>query len=467
MKKILLKLLCVIVMVMLLSPTAMGQGLDDWEDGDEVALLGHSFDEEYWTSEISNETEEMNTTFVVSYVNHNNVQAFLVAFKDAKSGNATGTFPYQMYGMHYFTPDGNEVFIGALLAFLMVYNDSNNNSIPNPGQPHHEDILYVIPFGIDNSLNESSSYAPTVTPIPAQKLGEGHYRFGMRYQNLYAYVSPFPLWSWIFKTGWLAKFSELTVTYDITIDNDTGEVRTETYYTIGQVTELWAFILGIPIEADPSELPESLGVSAVHFVTIFTSKYKITGETSGNTISPTSTELADENITIAVGEKNERAFAIRFMGEFDLIDENSGSTIEENNPAYNILVQAKPLDVSLVAWQLKFSAAVFSIFAYALSDYVQSVYSSPRDLAHKSLLPFNPKGFGVKALWYAVCFPSWQGYRVEHDPTYTAYFGDPATSVDDDEEGGACGSGGLIFIGALFIPGAAGISKRFRRKKKQ
>jgi len=457
-----LKILCVIIVLLLISSTSLAPGFDDWEKGDEEEITGHSFDEELWTAEVSNETENGNATFVISYVNYADVQAFLVAFKTIENDNGTGTLPYQMYGMHYFTSDGEEVFIGALLAFLMVYEDTNNNSIPNPGTPENEPIYYVLPFGVAGSMNESGSYEPTVTAIPAQEIAEGHYQFGMRYQNLYAYVSQNPLLGIALHSGWIAKFSELTITYDITINEQTKEVKTETYYTIGQVTELWAFVLGIPIKADPSDLPDSLGISAVHFVTIFTSKYQVKGETSGNTLSPTANELANENISIAVGTKNKRAFAIRFMGEFDLIDEETGNVTEENNPAYNILVQAKLNDLLLVWWQLGFSAALFSVFAYGLSEHVQEKYSSPRDLAQRSLNILNPDGFGLRALWYAVCFPSWNGLRVVHDPVYTAYFGD--APVPDENE--ICASSALIFVGAVCIPSVFVISEREKRKKR-
>lgn len=468
MKKLVLNIACIVLAGLLLIPTSSASGFDDWEKGDEEDILGESFEDEYWTAEVSNETENGNATFVVSYVNYADVQAFLVAFKDIGNENGSGTLPYQMFGLHYFTPEGEEVFIGALLAFLMVYNDTNNNSIPNPGDPHNEEISYVIPFGIGQSLDGEESYAPEVSAIQTKKITDGHYQFGMKYENMYAYVSPHPLLSTLLASIGItafviAKFSELSITYDININDGTGEVKVETYYTIGQVTELWVFKpLQLPEQVDPSEIYEKLGLSAVHFVTIFTSRYKVTGETSGKTLSPTATELADENVTIAVGKKDERAFAIRFMGDFDLVDEDTNVTIEEDLPAYNILLQARFNDLILVGWQLGFSAAMFSVFAYALSDYVQEEYESPRDLAEKSLKPLNPKGFGVRALWYAVCFPSWQGYRVVHDPVYTAYFGEPPSK----DEGGPCGAGALVLVGAVCIPSAGAVSKRVKRKKR-
>ena len=47
MKRIILHLLCITIMTMLLMPTSSAGDFDNWEDGDEVEITGHSFDEEY------------------------------------------------------------------------------------------------------------------------------------------------------------------------------------------------------------------------------------------------------------------------------------------------------------------------------------------------------------------------------------------------------------------------------------
>ncbi|HEX9709531.1 MAG TPA: hypothetical protein VGB42_06145, partial [Candidatus Thermoplasmatota archaeon] len=40
-----------------------------WNEGDEAAWTGHTFSEEYWTAEVTNETADgASTTFVASYV---------------------------------------------------------------------------------------------------------------------------------------------------------------------------------------------------------------------------------------------------------------------------------------------------------------------------------------------------------------------------------------------------------------
>jgi hypothetical protein len=78
-----------------------------------------------------------------------------------------------------------------------------------------------------------------------------------------------------------------------------------------------------------------------------------------------------------------------------------------------------------------------SIFAYAMSDYVQSTYSGPSDLAQRSLSPANKDGFNAYPLWYAVSFPQWDGYKVVHDPVYTAYTDmDLGTATEPQNLGG-------------------------------
>jgi hypothetical protein len=396
-----------------------------WHDGDEAAMFGHTFAEEYWTnSSIEAQTPAGdNVTFSASYVNYEDVQAFLLCLKVIENVNGTGTVPFQLFGMHYTTPNGQEVFVGAELAFLMVFNDSYNgsgpgqNGLPDPG---HEDVLYVIPFGAAPVVG--GSYVPEVNVHSVQKLGPGHFKFGIQYLNLYAFVSPNFLASALLRTGWIAKFSELTVDDEITMDNATGEVKTEAWYTIGEVTELWGVILGIPIPGNPRDIPDTMGISAVHFVTVFTSKYQgAAGNTTGNTLNPDITAPLNQDILLKVGNSGERAMKIGTRGTFDLINESSGLAVRSDQPALNAIVSAKAVDMLLVAWQLGFGAGAMSVFAYALSDYVQSKYTGPLDLAERSLLPANNDGFNAYPLWYAVSFPRWDGYRVVHDPVYTAY----------------------------------------------
>jgi hypothetical protein len=460
-KRILAIVASLLSCVMLISSTSAFPPAT-WNEGDELAVFGHTFEEEYWTNESVQVTSEAgdNLTFSASYVNSQNVQAFMLALNNISNEDGIGTVPFQLFGMHYYTPENREIFVASILAFLMVFNDTYNgtgpgeNGLPDPG---NEDVSYVIPFGVASLVDPD--YIPETNVMPVEKLGEGHYRFGIQYLNQYAIVTPNYIASVLFKTGWLAKFSEFSVMYEVSIDNETGEVKAETWYTIGQVTDLWLFVLGIPIPVDPSEIPSNFGLSVVHFVTVFTSNYVgADGNTTGVVLNPDITAPLDEDIVLKVGD-DERAMKIGTRGTFDLIDEGTDEPVREGEDAFNAIVGVQAVDLLLVAWQLGFAAGCMSVFAYGLSDYVQANYDGPLDLATRSLLPANEDGFNAQPLWYAVSFPQWDGYRIVHDPTYTAYT-NIAETGDDAQEFNAAGLIVLLLIIVAVVVVAAAIVRR-------
>jgi len=371
--------------------------------------------------------------------------------------------------MHYYTPLGTEVFLGSVLAFLMAYNDTYNgtgagqNGVMDPG---NEPVYYIIPFGIGNLplFQNDSSYKPEVVPIPATKINDNTYEFGMTYKNMYAKIidgntplgfllsAAYPLY--------IAKFSELTVKYRITLDKDNQKMTAETFYTLGQVHKLW--LLGVPI--DPQHLPSTFGISAVHFVTIFNSYYA-TVDNAGNSLGKLSSgkTATVEEVGLKVNN-DERAFDIGFRGEYNVIDENDNNKIiKENEKASNILLGARAGDLLLVAWQGALSAGLMSIFAYALSDQIQKDFTGPYNLAHNA----GTKFWGA-AFWYAVAFPEWDGYRIEHDPVMTAYTAFQDKSIEIDEPGG-CSSIIMLSVGIVGMAFYTGNKKVMndRRKKKR
>lgn len=99
-----------------------------------------------------------------------------------------------------------------------------------------------------------------------------------------------------------------------------------------------------------------------------------------------------------------------------------------------------------------------SVFAYALSDYVKTKYTGPLDLAQRSLVPGNADGFNAYPLWYAVSFPQWNGYRVVHDPVYTAY-----TNMNAQTE--EVNPAGLLVLALIAVIVVAAVVLAIRRKK--
>jgi hypothetical protein len=418
--------------VMLVLPFAYLPLAKAYEPGDEAEVFGHTFTEEYWTNDSINvQTAGGNASFTTSYVHVDEFSAFLIAFNRIVTNDSTEIIlPYQLFGMNYKTPENKEVFIGSIFAFLLVHNETfGDNNLPDLG---NEDAWYIIPT---STANPWGDVTPDVEAIPVDKIEEGHYRFGMRYTNMTAKVvsATGGFWLSLLFPLMTVLFSEIVIEYDIQIDQTTGEVHAETVYTIGQINRA-----GIGFQdRDPSEvISETMEISAVHYLSTFQSNYNVTRSSSGNRIDPpTSTELLDDNLTITIGDDQERAFDIGLGRKYDLINETSGMTVLEDVNALNALLATNPGDFLLIAWQAPLSAFLFAHMAYGLSSRARSMYNGPGSMATNAQTAFHSSQW-----WYSVSFPEWNGLRVQQDPVYVAY-----TNLAEDATA-PTGGGGLLLL---------------------
>ena len=419
-----LSILILLVMPFVMMPTASA-----WSMGDEVAVFGHTFEEEYWTNDsLYIEGTNGNGSLTTSYVSNGDFEAFLIAFNEFNMTDGTQMIaPYQLFGMHFITPGDQEVFIAAVFAFLLVHNETyGSNQLPDVG---NEPAWYVVPLANSSAWPE---YTSSVEPIPATKISDNHYRMGMQYYNLTCRIvdanNPVGFWLSLAIPILEVVISELTIQYDIIID-ESGEVHAESLYTIGQVKELnlWG------VERTPSDIiNENMEISAVHFLSIFASEYTVVGSTDGNTIAaPTDTTPMDDNVTIQVGDDDERAFDIGFGRQYALINETSETVVNSSLTALNTLLGVRLSDLILVLWQAPLSGWLFAHMAYGLSTQLQSTYSTVGGMVSNVNTAFTNTNW-----WYAVTFPTWNGLRVEQDPVYVAYTNLATFTTTDDDSAG-------------------------------
>lgn len=432
------------VLMLLMMPFVALPVSNAWTYGDEATVFGHTFEEEYWTnSSLKVEGADANATLTASYVGVEEFSAFMIAFNEIETNAGQELIvPYQLFGMHYRTPLDQEVFIGAIFAFLMVHNESfGNNQIPDVG---NELSWYVVP--VTGAGNPWGDVTPAVTPIPATKLAANHYRFGMRYTDLPARIVASTGGGFLLTLALpilTVLISELEITYDILID-ESGEVHAETLYTVGEVERVK--VLGL-FDAEPRDIMnETLKLTAVHYMSIWTSEYTLTGSTSGNTLAkPTESMPMDENITIKIGQ-SERAFDIGFGRSYTLWNESTNpyTQIGGEYTAINTLLAAQASDFLLIAWQAPLSVFLFANMAYGLSTQLQSTYTGPSDLVGHAGTAFDNSQW-----WYGVTFPDWNGSRIEQDPVYVAYTN--LALLSGDEGGGGIVALLLISIGVIAV----------------
>jgi hypothetical protein len=419
-----------------ISPTQVAAQLPEhWIPGMERHFLGHTFAEHSWTNDsIVFESENNDTVqFLASYLNYDEgegaFQAMLLALGVIENENGTkSTLPYQLFGLHFTTKGGHDIFAGSLLAFLFGFNDTDHNGVPSIG----ENRFFIIPYG----YNEGNTSSPLmVEAIPVTKLDNGHYQFGIRYRNLYGRLVSsnsegefvvtllFPLFE--------ITFSELTVIYDIQVDSETGEITTETYYTIGQVTDFRFLGISVP---NFHEALRDIGIGVAHLGIILTTNFYT------RTMGPTPVSGVDRilaNISTDAWGRD-RAFALSTRGTYDVLNESTTpyTPIQIDLPAFSWILSPQPIDLILLLWQLPISANIFSIFAYAMSSYLQRIFDGPLDVYNHADNVFNTAAF-----WFGITFPESHGYRVEHDPVYTAFsnIGQAASPI------------GLIIIGTVAL----------------
>ncbi len=434
------KYMTMALVMALLLPTFISPFVSAYTPGDEAAIFGQTFDEEYWTNEtlFVEGDDGGNASLTASYVGVDEFSAFLIAFNEITTNDGIKmTIPYQLFGMHYKTPGNQEVFVGAIFAFLLAHNETfGNNDLPDVG---NDPTWYVIPVSADNN---PWGIETSVEPMQTTKLGDNHYRFGMKYYNLTARIvsgaGASAFWLSLALPILTVLISELEIVYDIYID-ETGQVHAETLYTMGQV-ERAIWLLAIEQPAREIMVP-SLKISAVHYVAIFTSNYRVVRSSTGNTLaSPTGTEILDDNLTIQVGESHERAFDIGLGREYTLYNESTDPwTNLGTYNAINFLLEAQISDFFLIAWQAPLSVFLFAHMAYALSSQLQNTYANVQALVNNA-----GTAFANTQLWYGVTFPDWNGSRIEQDPVYVAY-----TNLSEAPEGG--GLGFLLIVGLVGV----------------
>jgi hypothetical protein len=439
------KIMTLWVVALLAMPFVLIPNANAWTAGDEAAVFGHTFAEEYWTNDsIIIRGEGANASLTTSFVHVDEFSSFLIAFNNMNATvgeNISRTIlPYQLFGMHFKTPQNREVFIGAIFAFLLAHNETfGGNNLPDVG---NDPAWYVVPQASSTIWPE---YTPSVEPIPATKLSDTHYRFGMRYTNLTCRIvdanTAFGFWATLIVPVMSAVISELVIQYDITID-ETGQVNAETLYTIGQVKELRVGLTDYP----PTDIIiESMEISAVHYLSVFTSQYTVETESGVELDPPTSITPLDEDLTIKVGNNDERAFDIGLGRQYSLINETTEpwTTVSAQETALNTLLAARLSDLFLVAWQAPVSAWLFAHMAYGLSAQLRSVYATVGDMVENVA---SGAAFHNSQWWYAVTFPEWNSLRVEQDPVYVAY-----TNLYAEPD-----SGGGVFA-LILIVGAVGV----------
>jgi len=292
----------------------------------------------------------------------------------------------------------------------------------------------------------------------------------MKYTNLTA------LWwqTWInpnnprFQNGWpvgLTVYDELTFTYKLTIDPDAGTATLQENHVIGRmrhlfvgiIPALWVYynstgtygMLGRKLSNDTIHdyiQDNGLKMSIINFQTSIMADHETYSETaSGQAVTDTETEVTDTSID-TYADDGEKIFNADFGTKktynlYNYTAEPTETTFDEYNS------KARTAQIAGFAGNGGLFALHIGLMKF-LPAVVVHMYPALFAKAASTIANMSRANY-----FYTIAYPEYSGYRVEHDPKFTAYIAAPSGTEPVQPP---TGIGGIIIIAIIIV--AVGIS---------
>ena len=293
-------------------------------------------------------------------------------------------------GQHFQVENDTEVFVGNTLTLIEVYNDANEDGVPqaNFTSGASEIVYYLL-------VNSSIGYETT----PIQKKGEiPHYTWGFKYDAidgflLYPEEEPGEVAAKVM-------IDHLGFNYDFYVVENVSFMKQS--FDIGNITDIQS---SGPLGETPVSL-EGLSLSLLFStVTLSAKPYTayVNSEPYNSTIAenpatPTSGgEIAVETI---------KAYEFLFGDDYNLTRGGSIETHEVKSEAAATTSVPQGAQ-SKLNWTLAY-------FEKNLN--VSDLFPSAGGIAGEINLNYN-----ISTFLYRICYPVWDGLPIQHDPTYIAY----------------------------------------------
>jgi hypothetical protein len=421
----------------------------------------------------------------LDYVNVSGLQMLSAGLFNITDEENALTIPIQTTMMSYKSQDGlKDVVTASSFVMLMAFNETENTIFDQ--SPDRNDTLYAS-FSLGYDLGEmfEDSQKPDLNSqtevIPLEQSEEGLvWTWGMKYTDLAA------LW---WKTSIdpnnpardprpiaLTIYDEITFTYKLEIEPDTGEATLSMNYTIGRMRDLWVFwwLIFLPI--------------SVHYNA--TGCYRLNGQ-----------QISDETINNFIRNQGIKMSTVNFQATVILdhtaYSESAGTNVQDNEVILdNSQIETFADDDEKILDANFTTKESYKLYNYTLDpeEKTSQTYQTttrtckiagfarnPIFAVHTSLMRFIPVvlasmhpelyeqakdhllDMNYADYFYLTGYPEYDGYKIEHDPTITAYC-HLTTNEPHPEEPGPSGIGVIVLIALviLVITAIAIILKRQR-----
>jgi hypothetical protein len=373
------------------------------------------------------------------------------------------TIPLQTILLHYKTETNKrDALVGSSFLMLMGFNDSSKSIYSN--SPDKNDTLWAS-FSFDLSLNLQNATLPSLNskceifPLTSSD-DKLTWKWGMRYTNLTAF------WITTFineenetdtaRPWGFATYDELTFNYTLTIDPTSHTATISEDHIIGRIRDLWTFwgwILIWPQFAHYNSTGAYWGNMKVSNETVYDFLYKhnvkmsiVEFQTSilfdrqtycasANGQNVTNNDVLVGNSSISTyADDGEKIFDAAFgvKDTYNLFNYTEDQT-ESTAHAYDAVVRTTEITGYTKNDDLFKNHREFAKF---LPHILMHMYPAMYQKAKESITNMTKADY-----LFLISYPTYSGYRVEHDPLFTAYFA-PVAAVGPN-------LGGIIVIAAV------------------
>jgi hypothetical protein len=379
----------------------------------------------------------------LAYVNVSGLQMLSAGLFNITDEENALTIPIQTTMMHYKSRDGlKDVVTASSFVMLMAFNETEDTVFEQ--SPDRNDTLYAsfsLGYDLDDLFagNSKPDLNSKTEVIPLSSTEDGLvWTWGMKYTDLAA------LW---WKTSIdpdnpardprpiaLTIYDELTFTYELRIDPETGEATLSMNYVIGKMRELWVFAW--------------LWLIPFPFHYNATGCYRLNGQ-----------QISEETIYDFISNQGIKMSTVNFQATVILDHttyfESSGANVQDDEVVVDDSIIETFADDDEKILDADFTTKdSYKLFNYTL-DQTETTYESyqtttrtckidgfannPIFAVHTSLMRFIPVvlasmdpelyeqakdhllDMNYADYFYLTAYPEYSGYRIEHDPTLTAY----------------------------------------------
>lgn len=394
---------------------------------------------------LSGPPDDYHAYVYMTYVNTSGLQMLYAGLSNLTFGEDQYlTIPMQTFMMHYKSENNSrDVLMASNFLMLLAFNDTSQSLYPD--SPDMNDNLwssFSMGFNFSDSFpNATFPSMNTETEIfPLTNSSDGlQWSWGMRYKDLTA------VWwrTWISPTNHtynsrpmaLTTYDELTFNYTLTISPDMHTATLTENHVIGRIRDLWYFWgwFIVPLYNHYSSTGcyrygnkisnetvydfiqnNQIKMSIVDFQTstmIDHDTYSTTA--TGQDVNDSENIVSDSSIT-TYADDGERLFDTSFgtKQSYELYNYTADPT-ETAFDTYNATARTCKINgfaqnTDLFAFHIGF----MKFLPWLVYDMHPQLYERAKD---------NIANMTRANYFYIIAYPVYSGYRIEHDPVFTAY----------------------------------------------